>query len=143
MSKKTWIIVLVAIAVAVGVGLAIALSVGGGSESSPEEKYCSSLNGLETSVAEIAAADPSTVSQDQLEPQISGAQNAWANVQSAASHVSGVNQDSLDSAWNGFQSAVDNSSGSSAQSIIAAAQTLESATKSSLESNDCTSSSPS
>ena len=141
MSKKAWIIVLVgvAVAVAVGVGLAIVLDDGGGSQSSAETAYCSSLNDLETSVSEVAAADPSSTTPDQLEPLISGAQNAWRDVQSAASNLASANQSSLVQAWNGFQSAVDTSAGSSTQSIVSAAQILQSAAQSSLESYDCSS----
>jgi hypothetical protein len=133
MSKKAWIILLVA----VGVGLAIVLGVLANSQSVAENKYCSALDGLESSAAVVAAADPSS-SPDQLETDISAVQQAWGDAKSAASHLSSVNQSSLDSAWNGFQNAVKSNS---SQSITAAAQTLESAAKSSLDSYDCTSSS--
>jgi len=139
MSKRTWVIVLVAVgaAIAVGVVLAVVLDDGGGSQSSAETAYCSSLNDLETSVAEVANAAPSSTTQAQLEPLISGVQNAWRDVQSAASDLASVNQSSLDKAWNGFQSAVD--TGSSTQSIVLAAQALQSAAQTSLDSYDCTS----
>jgi hypothetical protein len=134
MSKKAWIIVLVA----AGVGLAIVVGVLANSQSVAENRYCSALDGLESAVAIVAATDPSS-STDALETNISAAQQAWGDVQSAASHLSNVNQSSLDKAWNGFQNAVKSSSGSSsAQSVVAAAQTLESAVKSSIDSYDCT-----
>jgi HPt (histidine-containing phosphotransfer) domain-containing protein len=137
MSKKVWIILLVVI----GVGLAIVLGALGNSQSSAEKQYCSALDGLQSSVEVVAASDPST-NPDQLQSDIAGVQQAWGNVKSASSHLSSVNQSSLDKAWSGFQSAVKSSSGSSSsQSIVSAAQSMESAVQSSIDSRDCSSSS--
>ena len=134
MSRRGWIITLVA----AGVGLAIVIGALAGSQSADEQKYCDSLESMQTALTSLTSLDPKTASSDEVQSDIDQVQSDWGSLKSDASAVHDDNEDAIDSAWKSFESAVsDLNNGGSTEDVQTAAQGLEQTVESSLDSYDC------
>src|SRR5262249_47768683 len=66
MSRRGWIITLVA----VGVALAIVIGALANSQSADEQKYCDSLQSMQTALTSLTSLDPKTASSDEVQSDI-------------------------------------------------------------------------
>jgi hypothetical protein len=142
MSRNMWIIVGLVVA---GVGAAVAIGFASRSQSVPEEEFCNSLASFQSSVNNLAAFDPSTAAQGQLQSDVSAVQSAWSNVRSSAQNLHNANTSSIQSAWNEFVQSVKSIPSSASASTAAGDVTnsvtaLKSAINASIDSYSCTSS---
>src|SRR4051812_1509685 len=104
MSRTALIVTLAAL----GLVLAVVVGVAADSQSDAEKNFCKSMDSLQSAANNLTTLNGSSLSQGEIQSDVSTLQNAWGDVKSDAGKVHKANIDNLQSAWSDFTSSIKN-----------------------------------